>query len=276
MSVLGLGPPVLLLPGMEQRFLLWKQQTLSRLDLSKKNSLDPHVQHLVPLINSWPQYCSTSSCSGRIILIDGDSQSSEVQKQNCVWLFVSHDRCSADQLVSGLSGSVGDAVLKFEPFVLHVQCRRLEDAQLLHSVAVGSGFRNSGITVGKTGKIMAAVRSTHGLEVPLSLRGKLLVGREYMDFLVQVANQKMEENLRRIQRFQQNLQTALSSQEPEAPGSQQLQHDVQETEERKQSDVYRRRRRRERHRTDCCHGDGDDGVTELDDCLDLLLGNGSE
>lgn len=32
---------------------------------------------------------------------------------------------------SGLAKSTGDAVLKFEPFVLHVQCRRLEDAQLM-------------------------------------------------------------------------------------------------------------------------------------------------
>lgn len=33
--------------------------------------------------------------------------------------------------VSAVAKSSGDAVLKFEPFVLHVQCRRLEDAQLM-------------------------------------------------------------------------------------------------------------------------------------------------
>lgn len=32
---------------------------------------------------------------------------------------------------SALARSSGDAVLKFEPFVLHVQCRRLDDAQLM-------------------------------------------------------------------------------------------------------------------------------------------------
>lgn len=45
-----------------------------------------------------------------------------------------------------------------------------------------------------------AVRSTHGLEVPLSHGGKLLVGEEYVHFLTQKANQKMEENFRRIHR----------------------------------------------------------------------------
>ena len=38
--------------------------------------------------------------------------------------------------------------------------------QLVHLTAVESGFRNSGITVGRAGKFVSAVRSTHGLEVP--------------------------------------------------------------------------------------------------------------
>lgn len=46
-----------------------------------------------------------------------------------------------------------------------------------------------------------AVRSTHCLEVPLSHEGRLLVSQEYIEFLVRVANQKMEENIRRIDRF---------------------------------------------------------------------------
>uniref|UniRef100_A0A3Q1BQC1 tRNA wybutosine-synthesizing protein 3 homolog n=1 Tax=Amphiprion ocellaris TaxID=80972 RepID=A0A3Q1BQC1_AMPOC len=265
---------------MEQRFSRWKQQSLNKLDQSKKGNLDRHIQHVVSLINSCQEYFTTSSCSGRIILIDGDSLCSDVQKQNCVWLFVSHEKCTSDDLMSGLAGSSGDAVLKFEPFVLHVQCRRLEDAQL-HSVAVNSGFRNSGITVGKTGKTIAAVRSTHCLEVPLSHQGKLLVEREYVDFLTQIANQKMEENLRRIQRFYENLQSALSAEKlqklqiPDPPGSHEL-HDPPhmletENEDRKESDVYKRRRKREQHQTNCCHGDVDNSITELDDCLDLFL-----
>lgn len=36
--------------------------------------------------------------------------------------------------VRGLEKSVGEATFKFEPFVLHVQCKHLTDAQLLVSV----------------------------------------------------------------------------------------------------------------------------------------------
>lgn len=45
------------------------------------------------------------------------------------------------------------------------------------------------------------MRSTHCLEVPLSHKGRLMVSEEYIEFLVHVANQKMEENIRRIDRF---------------------------------------------------------------------------
>ncbi|XP_054888558.1 tRNA wybutosine-synthesizing protein 3 homolog isoform X1 [Poeciliopsis prolifica] len=206
--------------------------------------------------------------------------SSDAHKQNCVWLFVSHQKCTCDDLMSGLSRSCGDAMLKFEPFVLHVQCRRLEDAQLLHSVAVNSGFRNSGLTVGKTGKIISAVRSTHGLEVPLSHHGKLLVDEDYIQFLTQIANQKMEENVRRIQRFFQNLQSAVSAERqqiPDSPGTQEHQDSQhthkkgrrreQGTNQQNQLNVYKRR---QQHKTDGCHGNGDSSLPELDDCLDLF------
>uniref|UniRef100_S4RTL9 tRNA wybutosine-synthesizing protein 3 homolog n=1 Tax=Petromyzon marinus TaxID=7757 RepID=S4RTL9_PETMA len=102
--------------------------------------------------------------------------------------------------VEGLRGATGDSVFKFEPFVLHVHCLRLEEAQLLHMVAVESGFRNSGITVGKKGKIIVAVRSTHALEVPLCQAGRLMVPHDYLAFLVAIANGKMAENRERVAR----------------------------------------------------------------------------
>lgn len=58
---------------------------------------------------------------------------------------------------------------------------------------------------------MMAVRSTHCLEVPLSHKGKLMVSEEYMEFLIDIANRKMEENSRRIDRFYKCLELALEA-----------------------------------------------------------------
>lgn len=272
---------------MEKTFSQWKTQCLGKLDHSKKSSVDEDIKHVVSLLNSCEEFFTTSSCSGRIILIDGVPQSSGVQKQNCVWLFVSHQKCKSEDLVSGLSRSSADAVLKFEPFVLHVQCRELKDAQLVHSVAVNSGFRNSGLTVGKTGKILTAVRSTHGMEVPLSRNGVLLVDHEYVRFLAQIANEKMEENLRRIQRFYQNLQSALSgdqlkiqqtsdtetSQEPQSH-PQRLNGDTEENQKKgsNKNSVYKHRKKREQlcETDDDCHEDESSNEPDLEDCFDLF------
>ncbi|XP_011741168.2 tRNA wybutosine-synthesizing protein 3 homolog isoform X3 [Macaca nemestrina] len=157
-------------------FRKWKAQCLSKADLSRKGSVDKDVVELVQFLNTRDQFFTTSSCAGRILLLDGGINGFEVQKQNCGWLLVTHKPCEKDDV---------------------------------HSVAIDSGFRNSGITVGKRGKIMLAVRSTHGLEVPLSHKGKLMVTEEYIDFLLNVANQKMEENKKRIERFYNCLHHAL-------------------------------------------------------------------
>ncbi|KAL2772356.1 tRNA wybutosine-synthesizing protein 3-like protein isoform 2 [Daubentonia madagascariensis] len=157
-------------------FRRWKAQCLSKADLSRKGSVDEDIVELVQLLNAQEQFFTTSSCAGRILLLDGGINCFEVQKQNCCWLLVTHKPCVKDDV---------------------------------HSVAIDSGFRNSGITVGKRGKTMLAVRSTHGLEVPLSHKGKLMVTEDYIDFLLNVANQKLEENKKRIGRFYNCLQHAL-------------------------------------------------------------------
>ncbi|XP_074953380.1 tRNA wybutosine-synthesizing protein 3 homolog isoform X2 [Phalacrocorax aristotelis] len=162
-----------------------KAQRLARADASRKGALDEGAAAVVQLLNGRARFCTTSSCSGRLVLVQGGAAMTALQK------------------------ATGDVVLKFEPFVLHVLCQELQDAQLLQSVAIESGFRNSGITVGRGGKIVMAVRSTHCLEVPLSHKGKLMVSEEYIEYLIQVANQKMEENTRRIDRFYKRLELAL-------------------------------------------------------------------
>nr|XP_048309491.1 tRNA wybutosine-synthesizing protein 3 homolog isoform X2 [Myodes glareolus] len=188
----------------------WKAQSLSKADLSRKGSVDEDAVAVVELLNSREEFFTTSSCAGRILLLDGSPNDSGVQKQHCCWLLVTHKPCVKEDVMAALQGATSSAVLKFEPFILHVQCRTLQDAQTLHSVAIDSGFRNSGITVGKRGKTMMAVRSTHGLEVPLSHKGKLMVTEEYIEFLLTIANQKMEENKKRIERAQVLLSAMFS------------------------------------------------------------------
>ncbi|KAM6457011.1 tRNA wybutosine-synthesizing protein 3 homolog isoform 4-T4 [Liasis olivaceus] len=173
-------------------FKHWKEQRLSRADASRKGSVDEPIEGIVRLLNGRETFCTTSSCSGRVVVLE-------------------QPPAAHSAALTALQKAAADAIFKFEPFVLHVQCQDLQDAQLLHTVAIEAGFRNSGITVSRKGKIMMAVRSTHCLEVPLTQKGRLMVSEEYVDFVVQVANRKMEENGKRIDRFYSSLKFALEN-----------------------------------------------------------------
>ncbi|XP_077414434.1 tRNA wybutosine-synthesizing protein 3 homolog [Vanacampus margaritifer] len=249
---------------MEKSFSEWKKRCLNKCDLSKKGNVDEDIVHLVSLLNSYEEYFTTSSCSGRITIIDTAPESCVVQKKNLVWLFVSHTKCKFDDVMSALASSCGSAVLKFEPFVLHVQCRTLEDARLMLSAAVQSGFRNSGITLSKTGKIIMAVRCTHSLEVPLSNQGKVLVSHEYIDFLIGIANQKMEENLRRVERFYRNIQTTVMKNK-----HQKLLDKEEKLATKKKKSIVSEQWQKLGHRTDDCHSNEGSSITEMDEDLHL-------
>lgn len=56
---------------MDKHFDQWKKHCFSKVDLSKKGSVDEEIYPVVSLLNDSSNFFTTSSCSGRIILIDG-------------------------------------------------------------------------------------------------------------------------------------------------------------------------------------------------------------
>ena len=52
-----------------------KEQCLSGVDLSRKGSVDAPILDLVNFINAQPDFFTTSSCSGRTIVVDNVSLS---------------------------------------------------------------------------------------------------------------------------------------------------------------------------------------------------------
>ena len=185
-----------------------KEQSLSGVDYSRKGSIDEPIIELVAFINQQSDYFTLSSCSGRACLFE-ENQDVTHRKKGCKWLYTTHEKCDDEAVLDALMQSIGDASLKYEAFILHVQCYAIGDAQMMHAVAVSAGFRNSGISISTKGKIVVAVRSTHGLEVPLTHHGQLIVPSEYVHHVCNLTNKKLIENSRRIQTFFASLKTAI-------------------------------------------------------------------
>lgn len=129
-------------------------------------------------------------------------------------MYISHDPADPDAVVELLFGgkAVGERgggeelVLRFEPMIVAVECRDAAAAAALVAVAVGAGFRESGITSLQR-RAMVAIRSSIRMEVPIGLIDGLVVSPEYIRYLVRIANCKMESNKKRMDGFLDVLQS---------------------------------------------------------------------
>ena len=123
-----------------------KDSVLKQADLSRKGGIDEDVRELVCRINEKPDLLTLSSCSGRIIVFrEASTAEGKIKKKGCEWLYTDHSSVldvgnvwskvlSSSADVDNKDSNEGCVVLKFEPFILHVQCRTLEVAKKMHTI----------------------------------------------------------------------------------------------------------------------------------------------
>ncbi|KAK4485080.1 hypothetical protein RD792_007688 [Penstemon davidsonii] len=178
-------------------------------DKSPKGNIDAPIIPLLNAINSHPSYFTTSSCSGRISILSQPTPTSSAPKKKArggTWVFVSHDVVQPSSLIPLLfpSSAEQNLVFRFEPLIIAVECAGIESAQSLVSLAISCGFRESGITsVSK--RVIIAIRCSIRMEVPLGDSEKIMVSKEYVEYLVEVANEKMGANRKRTDHFHEKL-----------------------------------------------------------------------
>lgn len=181
-----------------------KSDILSKKDKSHKGGWDRKTAELCEKINSFERYYTTSSCSGRMVLMaDKD------KKQPDLFLQVYHDLISFQEIKKDLMRILKekkgtDVKFKMEPCALHVACRTFEDAERLYSKAKLAGWKKSGIiSAGK--RFMVEINSTERLEFPIIRQGKLLVDDIFLKIVVEDSNKKLKRCWEKIKRLEKNL-----------------------------------------------------------------------
>ncbi|KAG2209211.1 hypothetical protein INT47_005503 [Mucor saturninus] len=222
-----------------------------RRDKSPKGFIDAPILDLMHVINSHPEYYTTSSCSGRVAMYceglekdvestDSDPNAIEKTTKGGQWLYVSHDpipipdnnNATDDWIVKLLFGKESDKVVfdnkrpadilnrqliyfKFEPLILHIEASSQETAMHLLGVAYQVGYQNSGITPSR--RHMLAIRSTHKIDTPVAYveKGQIhcLVDPAYLYLLLNMSNQKFEQNMERMKIFEDTMRTELTKAE---------------------------------------------------------------
>jgi tRNA wybutosine-synthesizing protein 3 len=181
-----------------------KKDVLSKKDKSSKGEWDKKISRLCNKINSSENYYTTSSCSGRIVLmIDSD------KKESGLFLKRYHDIISLKQLkkdLNELASKKKKEKIKFkqEPCALNVACRTIEDAKILCNKARIAGWKRIGIMLSDK-RVMVSLNSTERLELPVLLKGKILVDDFFLQIIVDESNKKLKKSWEKIKKLENNL-----------------------------------------------------------------------
>jgi tRNA wybutosine-synthesizing protein 3 len=195
-------------------------------DKSFKGTIDAPIRDLIEFINSLPDYRTTSSCSGRISIRSSNltekNQFKNLMSPSASFWWVTHEPIeqvpeTIHHIISQLDDvSISFLSFKFEPAIFHIECRNLASAQHLLQIALQTGFRNSGLCLGKK-HIILAIRHTSSLEAPLMYQGQWIVDLpSYLTTLFTISNQQFIQNSQRLHRFIILLKQTFSSSYPQA------------------------------------------------------------
>ncbi|MBW2990601.1 hypothetical protein KY348_02755 [Candidatus Woesearchaeota archaeon] len=166
-----------------------KENALNKKDLSAKGCLDKRIKPLVDLINSMDDYFTSSSCSGRILLL---KVSEEEKKKRSKWLFLSHEKIDAPDILSALKDLPEEEVwFKMEPMILHICCKTIDNAAEILERISKLGLTHSGIFSLKK-KIVVEIFGNERIECIVAKDRELLVNEDYIRALVEAANNKLE------------------------------------------------------------------------------------
>ncbi len=178
-----------------------KKDCLSRIDKSKKRSIDKDIKPLIDLLNSSKDYYTTSSCSGRILLIEKKTDN----KKDARFAFAEHKTADFKAIKKNLEKlSANDVWLKQESIIMHVCCRNLEAAKKLLKIVRDLGIKRAGImNIGK--RIIIEIIGTEAMEAIIARNGKMLIDDNYLKILVEEANKKLERNKTKIRELFKQL-----------------------------------------------------------------------
>lgn len=180
-------------------FIKTKSSILSRADKSNKGSIDTPIKPLIEVINSFSEYCTTSSCSGRVTIF---VERSSDKKNEMKFLFASHAQITSQQVATVMKDSSANLWLRFEPLIIHVACSSLEAAARLLSLS-RQQCKHSGILSISDFPVIE-IRGSEFIEAPIQINDETITDRA-LQHLCTSANKKLQKTHQQIRKLIQIL-----------------------------------------------------------------------
>ncbi|MEM4194967.1 MAG: hypothetical protein QXY05_01540 [Candidatus Anstonellales archaeon] len=143
----------------------FKEEKLSELKKAKANGeVDKEILDLVRAINKKQNYVTSSSCAGRILLLEGTVKG--YAKHYAKW----HSLPAKKEIENAVKAYRGKKILwlRVEPFILHVFAKDLDSAMDFMKRAKNAGVKRGGIQYSKNFYFIE-IQGTAGLNMPINL-----------------------------------------------------------------------------------------------------------
>lgn len=190
-------------------FIKARNATLTSLARAiKKGKVDEKMLPIVEKINARGDFFTTSSCAGRIVVVETPSFGA---KKRARFLGKWHRTVEVSEVMEALEGaSAGELWFLVQSPILHVTAISMKDAAALLAVAIQSGFKHSSIKAAD-GKIVVEVLTTERIDTPLGIDGTIYGGTEFLTLLVALANKMMKKMERKLKRLEKNLDSLIAT-----------------------------------------------------------------
>jgi tRNA wybutosine-synthesizing protein 3 len=186
-----------------KEFLDAKEKALELLNKAKnEKQLDKGIENILDLINRSNYLFTSSSCAGRIALIElpelGD-------KKGAKFLGKWHRQIEYNEIKeSSKKAKVGYIWFLAQSPIFHISVVTNIMADKLLKTAISCGFKNSGIK-SIIGKNIVEICSTERLDTPIGKNGLLYCNEQYIHLLVDIANYIMIRANQKLNRLEDGL-----------------------------------------------------------------------
>lgn len=172
-----------------------KNDVLSRKDRSSIGGWDKHILKLCNRINSFDEYYTSSSCSGRImVMVDQDKKGPGLFK------FTSHEIVDFDKFKKSIPKAKLNLKFKQEPSILHIVCDDLDSAKILLNKIRDAGWKRAGI-ISLSRNVIVEIIGTDKIEFPLMENGEILVSDYFLKLVIERANKNLKKGWDKIDKL---------------------------------------------------------------------------
>lgn len=182
-----------------------KKDFLGKLDKSKKGTVDEQIIKLLDTINSKEGFYTTSSCAGRILLVEIG-----MKKDDSRFIFSAHRKVRAEEILAALNQKTKDkVVLQQQNIILHIACKDIGRAKEILECSKAIGLKHTGIISITPRRIIIEIRNPVGMSLTVKQYGKTIISEDYLRLIIAEMNEKLEENYRKLEKLNSSLKKLL-------------------------------------------------------------------